>query len=450
MIISPSKRWHSLPPVLAATLAISLAMTPQVVLAQNEQREGEEQQPYFGGVLYVESRLVDNASRTADDNQKITEAQAEYGADVWARIDRELVALSADYQLYQNEYFEDTQEDQFIRTGQSALVIGTENTFYQLDLGHSTQRFLADPAGPDILENTDQRDISTVSPLLRLRPGRNRISVAGHYAHIVYKETDINNSDRTGYSVSWIRDVSPIHSIGFDYMENEVEYEVNNTGDYRYRRGSFVFSSELRLLQYTVQIGSNEVEPVVGSVVDGLFYDVAITHGNHRNTWTFTAQQSITDTSIGNANNPFFSEGITSDASRLVQDQLERTSYGLAWRSNFLCFRCDLTIRAGYEDEGFLNITTENRIETFGGMALRYRLRPSVNLELILEHTKREFAEDGGSDNYRQSTAVVALDIVPVLRYFETRFWYEYGERRPDIGFSYAVNAVGVTLGYVF
>ena len=428
-------------------LALLLIATPQMLLAQTQ--EEEDQVASYGGVLYVESRFVDNALRTVDDN-KITEFQGEYGADVWASIERELLTLSADYQFYQNEYLEDTQEDRFIHTGQSALVLGTENTFYQLDLGHSTQRFLADPSGPVILSNTDQRDISTVSPLLRLRPGRNNISIAGHYARVVYKETDFNNSERIGYSVNWLRDVTPIHRIGVDYLENEVEYEVNSSGDYRYRRSAFVLAAELRLLQYSLQLGVNEVEPVVGRVVNGLFYDLAVVYGSYRNTWTFTAQQNITDTSLGNANSPFFSEGITTDVSRDVQDQLERTSYGLAWRSDFLCIRCDLTVRAGYEDEDYFNVMTENRVETFGGLALSYRLRPSTNLEFILGHTRREFAPDGRSEDYRQSTAVVALDFESVLRYFETRLWYEYENREPDIGLDYVVNSVGVTLGYVF
>ena len=429
-------------------LALLLAAAPQALLAQVQEEE-EEQLASYGGVIYVESRFVDNALRSVSD-RKVTEFQAEYGADIWARVERELVNLSADYQFYQNEYLEDSQEDRFIHTGQSALVLGTENTFYQLDLGHSTQRFLADPGGPVILSNTDQRDITTVSPLLRLRPGRNSISIRGHYARVVYKETDFNNSERIGYSVNWLRDVTPIHSIGVDYMENDVEYEVNSDGDYLYRRGAFIVAAELRLLQYSLQLGANEVEPVTGRAVDGLYYDLAVAYGSYRNTWSFTAQQNITDTSLGNANSPFFSEGITTDVSRFVQDQLERTSYGLAWRSDFLCGRCDLTVRAGYEDESYFNVLTENRIEKFGGLSLSYRLRPSTNLEFILGHTRRDFAEGGRSEDYRQSTAVVALDFESVLRYFETRLWYGYENREPDVGLNYVVNSVGITLGYVF
>ncbi len=428
-------------------LALLLAAAPRALLAQVQ--EEEEQVASYGGLIYVESRFVDNALRSVNDN-KITEFQVEYGADVWARVERELVDLSADYQFYQNEYLEDSQEDRFIHTGQSALVLGTENTFYQLDLGHSTQRFLADPGGPVILSNTDQRDITTVSPLLRLRPGRNNISIAGHYARIIYKETDFNNSERIGYSVNWLRDVTPIHSIGVDYMENEVEYEVNSNGDYLYRRGAFIVSAELRLLQYSLQLGVNEVEPVMGRAVDGLYYDLAVAYGSYRNTWSFTAQQTITDTSLGNANSPFFSEGITTDVSRFVQDQLERTSYGLAWRSDFLCVRCDLTIRAGYENESYFNVFTENRVETFGGLAFSYRLRPSTNLELTFGHTEREFAEGGRSQDYRQSTTIVALDFESVLRYFETRLWYGYENREPDVGLNYVVNSAGITLGYAF
>ncbi len=429
-----------------------LAAAPQYSLAQTHPDEEEEEQSvWWAGALYVESVLVDNALRTSDESRKIEEVQLEYGADIQAGIDRELIALSADYNFAQNEYSEDSQDSRFTRTGQSELVLGSDTTFYQLNVSHSTQRFLADPAGPAILANTDQRDVLAASPLLRLQPGSgNRIAVIGHYAQIGYKETDLNDSERTGFGVSWLRDMSPVHTLGVNYMENDITYDINSSGDYTYRRAALEFHSELRRLKYAIQVGANEVEPVNGQIVDGLYYDLNILHGSHRNTWTLTAQQMITDTSLGNANNPFFSKGITSDASSIVQDQLERTSFGFAWRSDFFCFRCDVTLRAGYEEEVYFNVVTENKTEYFAGVGLNYRLRPTANVEFFLDHGRKEFAPGGRSSDYSETSFVLALDIEPVFRHFNTRFWYELEYRQPEMGNDYAVNGVGLLLGYVF
>lgn len=430
-----------------AVMALAIIM-PQLVLAQ--ETEDEERNIRYGGTLYLDALYMQNASRTPVEENQVDEPQTRYGTNLFGSVNTDQIELSADYDFYQNDYYEDTQRDRFIRTGRSELVLGTENTFYQLDVAHSTQRFLTDPTGPSTLENTDQRDIVSVSPLLRLRPGANNISVAGHYSNIVYKETDINDSERVGFGIDWNRRISPLYSIGLGYLENEIDYELGDTGDYTYRRAAFTFASNLRLVSYRLEIGANEAEPLEGEAVDGVYYDFELLYGRPSNTWSLTAQRSITDTSLGNANNPFFSEGITSDVSRNIQDRLERRSVGANWRSDFLCYRCDLSLRAGYEDERYFTTSSENRSEHFVGSILRYRLRPSVSLNFSLEYTFRDFEDGGLSRDYNVVDAMVAVEFDPFLRYFHTQVWYEHERRIPVSGSQYYTNAVGITLAYDF
>lgn len=414
-------------------------------------QEGEtEQQAIFSGALYVEARNVQNANRTVVEASQVTEVQTEYGARLAAAIDRELIELSAEYRFAQYNFSESTQEDRFIYTGQSALIFGTQNTWYQLEIEHSTQRFLVNPIGPTILANTDQRNITTASPRLRLQPGNNNIVIAGHYADIRYEEIDLNNSQRMGVSLAWLREASPLYTYGVRVLQNDVDYEFSTAADYTYRRASVVFNAELRLLDYTLQIGANEAVPEVGSSVSRLFYDLEINYNHYSNSWFLTAQRSITDTSLGNANNPFFSEGITADVSSMVQDQLERSSYGIGWRSKFPCPLCEVAIRAGYEEEEYFTVTAENQSEIFVGTTFSYLLRPSITLEFSLNHRRRDFAEVERYDDYRESTAIAAVDITPVFRYFAMRFWGEYENRNPEAGASYSSRALGITLAYEF
>jgi hypothetical protein len=427
-------------------LLAGAAATPTLTMAQVE----DEQVVRFGGTLYAEMRYLQNASRTPIEEQEVDEAQARYGANLMASIERELVELAADYNLYQNEYAENTQQDRFIRTGQSSIVVGTEKTFYQLEAAHSTQRFLANPAGPTILSNTDQRDITTVSPLLRLQPGHNSISVVGHYADIRYKEMDNNDSERIGAGITLLRKASPIYTYGLSALENHVDFAVGDAADYKYRKAAFVFDAQLRLLRYEIEVGANEAVPDSGPSVDALYYDLSFVYGRYRNSWQFTAERNITDTSLGNANDPFFSEGITSDVSTVVQDHLERRSFGFIWRSDFLCERCDVSLRAGYEDERYFEITTEDEEEVFGGVALGYRLRPSITLDVLLDHRQRDFADGGRNADYDESALTVALDTSEIFRYLTARYWVRHERRDPISGNGYSTNAVGVTLAYEF
>ena len=433
-------------------LVALVAAAPGPAFSQILPEEDEDKPAFtFGGNIYIEGRYVQNASRTPVENNEIDEVQTTYGANINTALSREIVTLAADYNFYQNEFSEGTQQDRFIRTGRSSFILGTDTTFYQLTAAHSTQRFLLDPSGPAILSNTDQRDITTVSPLLRLRPGSlNSIEIAGHFADIRYKELDINDSERLGFGVDWYRRMSPIYTFGVRYMENEVEYVNVNTANYRYRRAAISFEAELRLLNYTLELGGNEALPDQGGKFDGLYFDFTAVYGRHRNSWAFTARQNITDTSIGNANDPFFSEGITSDVSNLIQDQLERSSYGLLWRSDFLCGLCDLSLRTGYERENYFHVVTEDNEEVFLGTTLSYHLRPTARLDFSLDHRQRFFAEGGRSGDYSDSALTVALDVSPVFRHFETRYWYELEHRRPDQGDYYFTNSVGVTLAYGF
>lgn len=433
-------------------LVALVAAAPGLAFAQVLPEEDEDKPAFvFGGNIFIEGRYVQNASRTPVEANEIDEVQATYGAKINAALSREIVALKADYNFYQNEFSEGTQQDRFIRTGRSSFMLGTDKTFYELVAAHSTQRFLLDPSGPAILANTDQRDITTVSPLLRLRPGsRNSIEIAGHFADIRYKELDINDSERVGYGVDWYRRMSPIHTFGVRWMDNEVDYLHADAADYQYRRAAVSFQAELRLLKYSLELGANEALPDQGGQFDGVYYDVAITYGRYRNSWALTARQNITDTSIGNANDPFFSEGITSDVSNLIQDQLERSSYGFLWRSDFLCGLCDVSLRAGYERESYFNVVTEDNEEVFMGTTLSYRLRQSVRLDLGLDHRQRFFSEGGRSGDYSDSSLVVALDVSPIFRHFQTRYWYELEHRRPEQGDYYFTNSVGVTLAYGF
>lgn len=448
MMHNQSKMIRFAQTVLLAAACSSVGAQETTELPQGD----NEPQIQFGGDLYVEAQQVFNANRTPVDDDQVEELQTRYGANLRGSIDREIVSLLADYDFYQNDYSEDTQEDRFIRTGRSSLIVGTEQTFYQLDVTHSTQRFLRDPEGPAILANTDQRDVTSATPLLRLRRGTvGSVAVVGHFADVRYKSSDLNNSERYGFGLQALRDTSPVHTLGLTFLQNEIDYKYGEAGDYTYRRAAVTFGAELRELNYSIELGANEADPMLGEGGDGLFFDLGVTHTTYDSRWTFTAHQSITDTSLGNANDPFFSEGFTSDVSPLVQDQLERRSLGASVQSAMLCRRCEVSLRIGYEDESYFNVVTEDNEESFVATALGYQLRPSVALQLSLDHRIREFQNSATVNDYAESSVALAVDVDPFYRYLRLRFWLEHDYRHADTaGQSYGVSYIGTGLSYRF
>lgn len=403
--------------------------------------------------LSATARQSDNAFR--DDNNKTSEQQNEYGGSLSLTEDQPNYLVDINYRSNRSDFAKDSQESRTITSGTSNLRLGRSQGLFLVEASHSRERTLIDNAGPDILENNDERTVVHASPIFNFAFSKvDRLSLSGNFDAISYSEQPLRDSERQGATLSWMHRLSRISQFGLNLQQVDVEYTEIDNSEYTYQNAYFIYSAALRNFQYRFNLGYNQSDQS-GEVFGGPSYNINLTYAKENFSYGAEFVSLITDTSAGNMNrvslpaneNDPAQNSQTPDGSSLLVDQYKLLTNEIFFRTSSLCLYCEFNLGVGVSKEDYRLYTEENNTENFGSATLSYdltkrsdlsyfyrlsdidyeqgnrsskqqehrlewRWTTQLGLSVALLGEKRNYQSDGTQGNYKENFYGLRLDYV--------------------------------------
>lgn len=402
------------------------------------------------GVISLETRKVNNANRSSNPTQEIDELQHQGTFSVTGMYSGKTIDFAElNYQLSHVVYQENSQQDESTLIGESNVNFGNESNRFELQVGHSSRQLLVNPVEADISTNRDDRNIFRIESTVRTRTDRSNIlSLTARVADTRFKRTEVNNSLRYQAELAATRKTNPLTSWGASVSSMEIDFDFGSANDYTVDRAKLFLDRDLRRLQYSISIGAYNAK-TERDERDGGLGEVQASYSAGATQWSLGLEQDVTDTSQGNGNAVFFSEGpdASVDGRLNTQDQLVRRSFQLSVSNSAVCARCDVSLRIGVEDETFFELTQEDAQEIFGELRGGYRFNPRASLGASVRQSELEFINAPG-ENYDYTALALQLQTQPWIENFGLGAYVEWTKRDYAGDRGYSSSSVGVRVSY--
>lgn len=406
----------------------------------------------FEAEFAVSPQTVDNAFGVPSGQEKTRETQTEYSASLLSAWQTELTQIDIDYRYSETKYNKDSQQEGTFREGESAFIFGNDDSYYQFSADHSIRRVLRQPNVIAIdLSNSEERQITNLSPLLRARFGSaTSLAIAYNYSDIDFEDSESDNSSRDDVRLILHRDVSAISDVRVTAGARDVDFDTSDNADYSLDYMSFGVDVALRWFSYAIEVGYSELTPEVGDKESSSTFDFTLLTEIVGNRFELFAQKSVSDSSLGNANDSFFAEEVTFDGSQDARDQVVRTAAGLSWEYEYLCVRCSLTASVGGEEVEYFNLSENDATEIFYDLGFSYEFSSRTTISIGHRQSESKFSsasstlEDSSSDvSTFEFTYQLTKDV-------ELRFSHEQDARDTGTAGTVRVNTTGLTARYLY
>lgn len=396
----------------------------------------------------VGSEYSDNAAKSQTD----TLSERRDSAELRLNLDytNQLLAAAANYQATETRYDKDSQEDRSVVEGSSQLQLGQPRHPIDLLVTHSRRRVLNAPDAVDLLANNDEREILTAAPGLRWRASDvDLLALRGHYSTIDYRFSPGLESERTGGSMFWSRQLSETDQLDMTAQTMDVAFDALPTLDYRFDAYDIGYEVSLRRLQYRLQLGYNETTPEVGGglsspsfLVEGLY-----TSGVHD--WQLNAQRFITDSSSGSGNRGDLSEFLPGDATTGEIDQIERTEIELDWSTEAFCQRCDTGVALYTRSDDYRQVDEDGSASGVR-INMRYELSRRSSASLTWSLRDQSFESDVAREDFtdQQTRLTYQRRFRNDLEWSATVLYIDRDS--DDLSRRYNETVGGMRIGYVF
>lgn len=401
--------------------------------------------------LNASSEYSDNALRSPAD--PISERQDTYGVGLQANHDGEKVNFSANYALSYTTFNEDSQRDRDSKNGRSRLTLGEDTDTFNLSLAHSTQLTLQSPTASQILENTRERTIYSISPSLNLNfSARDSVVLGGQLQRVEIEEQTERNSEVVGFSGIWRHELSRVSQFDLELNQDDVEFELFPSANYQLRGVLLRYSAALRNIRYSVGGGYDVSTSEGGDREDfsGATYDISLTYNGGYSNLGISSIREISDTSQGSGNRSSIAanedDGLGASFSDI--DQIKLTETEIFWRYENVCERCDLRVALQHVDETYRNLFDLDNEQFRVSANFDFQINRRHAILLAWRKTKREFEslpdQSFDVDNIRFS---YNFQIRPAffLRIFATQ-----NVRKTLVRSSVEENRFGLSLDYEF
>ena len=405
---------------------------------------------YFNAALGLGVSQVENANRTSQKGSQVDEIQTRSEFSFSSAYYGDIIyEASAEYKIFHDDFGDDSQESDLSIVGESNLVLGGENTFYDLGVSHSSKIFLIDPEAANITTNQDDRNIATIFGTLRTAPEKaNVFSLGGSFTNVSYSEFDINDSDRDVVYLGYTRNINSVTTAGITLSSSNTDFEFNDATDYKYKRANFFVSRTLRHINYSVFLGQYFFESTGSTDEDsGLYGQFDINYNAGAVNFFVHAERDITDTSLGNNNNAS-SASASVDGRISEQDQILRKYFRAGVSFGLLCDRCNFQIDIGREDELYFNLTDESSTSNFFNILADYE--PLNNLTLAMNARYSDFSYDmrENSNDYDYIILRASASFTEIKRDLSAEIFIESLARNFDVGDGYDSYSLGLNIKY--
>lgn len=408
---------------------------------------GERANNRINGSLFVRSILVDNGDGADGISEQTSETQTEYGGTIAGGWVSELTSLALNYQLTETLFGENTQPDDSLLSGSSSFSLGNAATFYGLSAEHSIRRVLRNPGtSPILISNTDDREIYTLSPLLRTSIfDAFSAEFAFNFSRVDFSSSNDNDSEVKGADLRLIRYVSPIRELSFTLGQREIEYKVFEVANYETQFFEVRLQTEHRRFDYSIELGITKIDPLIGESVSEPTIDFALNSNIVGNRLSLFFNRLVSDSSQGNGNDSFFSSEVSFDSSLSQSDQIIRTSAGVGWSYELLCGRCDIGWSTGFEKSESVSIDENDTRQVFSDISFGYQFSSALSASVNVRASDTAFTSASSARPDTTSLVERLTFSYKMNRAFSLELQYERDERDSGNGVAdTVVNSVSL------
>lgn len=411
-------------------------------------------QNFFDLGASADFRSTDNTKKTSNELAKIEEVQSIYSFDMAGYYHNDWLELDSRYDTSKSIYDKKSQIDKHLVEGTSQLLIGNESFPLDLRLAHSKMTLLNSPDAVDISDNLDSREILSVMPSVKTHlSSADLIVFTGNYDETSYKDNLKLNSDRKGFTASWLRGISKVENLQVSVQKLDSSFDYFPSADYQLVRASAQFDVKLRNLSYMIQAGYNKA---TRDIEDNSFsnpeYKFLSTYIMGSNEFGLSISQAITDSSYGNGNvaGLVSGEGLGGrDSSAVVLDLINEQRVDLSWRTTAFCEHCYFGLnlidaRRDYQK------TSQDRKEKMGSVDFRYKFSQKISYYVHVRYSEMKFDSNVQFSNYKHNNASTGFDY-SLTKDFKIKMYAEKNKRTStSLEQSYTENILGLNLSYNF
>lgn len=398
--------------------------------------------------LSAMSSFTDNANLSYSD--AISERQDEYSANLIADYTNSLIDFDTDYRASENHFDKGSQEDRSLLEGNANLLIGKPHQVMNLLLSHSRRSLLSSPDQVNLLENQDERNISSAIPTLRMRLSSvDNILLQGEVSKIGYRYSDELDSERKGGNLIWQHRFSDIDKFEVSAQHAEISYDSIPGSNVEYQNASIAYSTKLRQLSYLVSLGYNTSKPETGEDFSSPAYRVEVNYQSGFNTLSAYINQQITDTSQGDGNRGSISDPNIADTAGMGLDQFESQIAEIRWQNQSLCGRCNAYISLLYQQDNY-QVLNEDNSQNLVGVGLNYKFSTSSNLDIRFSRSEHSYAEGVAHEDYTEKMVRIEYRYIFVNDLSLSVFVARNESDSEAEGLAYEENVSGLSLSYRF
>ncbi len=293
--------------------------------------------------------------------------------------------VGGNYQMVRVDYTEDLNQDETLFLGVSDFIWRPKPGLFEWSFTHSRQNETQSVLDPDIPDNREVRQVFTTQPVMffRLNSG-DQIITSLRYVDVSQETANNNDSRRWGGAVGWRRALTAVSDFSVNSEYNQVDFtEVE--ADYDMFRVFAEYSADLRVLDYSIQIGVSSIEPDVGDSLTAEYIRLegAIEQSVHR--YYLIVIDELTDTSIA-LTDVNFALNIDNRGTEDIQvfdgnDLLTQRQAQFNYDGNIFCRSCTVSAGLGYVD---LDYETEDRREKNAIFSLGFSYAFSQRFDVTL------------------------------------------------------------------
>jgi len=351
---------------------------------------------------FLDVSLDENPRRVSEGAAEFVRDERRDTAGLNVQLTHEAASSEVDigYRIARDRFDKSSQEDLTAIIGQSFFSLGSEDSFYGLDLTHQITQRANTPDAAEVTTNLNEVSTARIEPRLSTNP-RNLTTaqLLGVFTAIDFEDNDIRlDTEQKGAELRLARTIYNGGSVFTSLSASETSFDSAPDLDYDYRRSGIGFASEAKLLSYQIQVGVNTLTPKVGGSEESgpyffgsLSYDSTLTRIESQIQSELSASSIVSSLNGDSAANNLL--GVDGD-----EDRVEFNRFNIFASTDVLCARCRYSIGFEYQTVNNINLSENDVNVRAFSTQFSYNFTRATRLNLDVQKRELIFPNDGDRD----------------------------------------------------
>ena len=345
------------------------------------------------------AEVTNNAFKTQ--KNKVTERQDTVEITTLHTQESSRSKLDIDYSISYTNYQKKSQESLLQINGNSVGYIDISSNINAW-LSHSAKEVLDSPGQPQLSSNIDNRHITGTGINALLNKGNhNTFTLSPNITDVHYRDNSDLDSTRKGAQLNWNRNATPTTEVGIAGLHQNIDYAQGEDG--KYDKANLNVARKLRQLSYRIEIGYNQINTSFGQKLNSPFMSFLAEYSNGIHSFTTKYNNSVSDTSLGNQNDPLSSN---IDGNRNSLDLFELQQFFISHKYNRACRGCIITTTYNWAKENYQRQPIDDTREQEISLTLNYQISPLDALSLLTKLESTDFFNRTGKDFQQTNLAM--------------------------------------------